>query len=156
MLKADLSQEIVVAKIRASACEFDTTPTALKVLKIANVPDAVILAMVEAPSGLPTQDSTVVTSEGHSSSEPTKESAAMEKQTDERKREGVQKATDDFDDCRVRSQNEYDKKMNVIGTMALSPMMRIYAASKLKQNLDVELRACRSQYESRLKALKAE
>src|SRR6202035_1647045 len=53
MLKAGLSQDIVIAKIRASACEFDTAPAALRVLKDANVPDAVILAMVQAPSGLP-------------------------------------------------------------------------------------------------------
>jgi hypothetical protein len=51
MLKAGLSQEIVVAKINASACEFDTSPAALKALKSANVPDAIILAMVKAGSG---------------------------------------------------------------------------------------------------------
>ena len=46
MLNDDLSQEIVIAKIVASACEFDTSPAALKALKATNVPDAVILAMV--------------------------------------------------------------------------------------------------------------
>jgi len=44
MLKAGLSQEIVIAKINTSACEFDTSPGALKVLKMGNVPDAIILA----------------------------------------------------------------------------------------------------------------
>src|SRR5260370_14996504 len=51
MLSAGLSQEIVIAKIAASTCEFDTSPTALKALKAANVSDAVILAMVQAPTG---------------------------------------------------------------------------------------------------------
>src|ERR1700674_5736619 len=60
MLKASLSQEIVVAKIRASACEFDTSPAALKMLKTANIPEAVILAMVQAPTGRPTQGRTSV------------------------------------------------------------------------------------------------
>jgi hypothetical protein len=39
MLKAGLSQEIVIAKIKASSCEFDTAPTTLKELKAASVPD---------------------------------------------------------------------------------------------------------------------
>ena len=147
MLKAGLSQEIVIAKIHSSACEFDTTPAALEALKAANTPDAVILAMVEAPNGLPTRDRTAVTSEGHPSSEPIKNSAAAEKQTDEKKQDQAQKADDEFSDCKVRSQNEYDTKMNVIATMALSPMMRVYAANKLKQNLDAELQECRSQHE---------
>src|SRR5438128_216028 len=51
MLSAGLSQEIVIAKIAASTCEFDTSPAALKVLKATNVSDAVILAMVQAPTG---------------------------------------------------------------------------------------------------------
>jgi hypothetical protein len=51
MLSAGLSQEIVIAKIAASNCEFDTSPAALKVLKATNISDAVILAMVQAPTG---------------------------------------------------------------------------------------------------------
>ena len=58
MLSAGLSQEIVIAKIAASACEFDTSPAALKVLKTTNVPDAVILAMVQAPAGSRRQELT--------------------------------------------------------------------------------------------------
>lgn len=50
MLNDDLSQEIVIARIAASACEFDTSPAALKALKATNVPDTVILAMIQAPS----------------------------------------------------------------------------------------------------------
>src|SRR5579863_4168835 len=57
MLGAGLSQEIVIAKIAASTCEFDTSPAALKILKAANVSDAVILAMVKkAPTGSRTQE----------------------------------------------------------------------------------------------------
>jgi hypothetical protein len=50
MLSAGLSQEVVIAKIAASACEFDTSPAALKAPKAGNVPGAVILAMVQAPT----------------------------------------------------------------------------------------------------------
>jgi hypothetical protein len=50
MLKAELSQEVVIAKIKSSNCRFDTSPDALKALKTSNVPNAVILAMVQAPA----------------------------------------------------------------------------------------------------------
>ncbi len=49
MVKAGIGSEIIVAKIKASSCAFDTSPEALKRLKSAAVPDAVILAMVQAP-----------------------------------------------------------------------------------------------------------
>ena len=48
MLKAGLAIDIVVAKINASVCKFDTSPTALADLKAASVPEGVILAMVQA------------------------------------------------------------------------------------------------------------
>ncbi len=51
MLKAGLTPEIVVAKIKSSSTSFDTSAAALKELKEAGVPDEVILAMVQAPSG---------------------------------------------------------------------------------------------------------
>ena len=60
MLKAGLSQEIVIAKINASACEFDTSPAVLKALKTANIPEAVILAMVQAPIEMPMRGRTSV------------------------------------------------------------------------------------------------
>jgi hypothetical protein len=50
MVKTGLPTEIVVAKIKSSACNFDTSPEKLKELKAAAVPDSVILAMVEASS----------------------------------------------------------------------------------------------------------
>jgi hypothetical protein len=52
MLTSGLSTEIVIAKIKASACKFDTAPAALQELKTAGVPEAVIMAMVQAPVGV--------------------------------------------------------------------------------------------------------
>lgn len=49
MLGAGLTAEVVIAKLKSSKCDFDTSPNALKALKPANVPDGVILAMVQAP-----------------------------------------------------------------------------------------------------------
>ncbi len=48
MVKAGLSSEVIVAKIKSSTCEFDTSSTELADLKKAGVPDAVILVMVQA------------------------------------------------------------------------------------------------------------
>lgn len=49
--KAGLPEQVLVAKIKASQCEFDTSPARLRELKSSGVADAVILAMVEAPNG---------------------------------------------------------------------------------------------------------
>jgi hypothetical protein len=49
MVKAGLGAEIIIAKIKATSCSFDTDPATLKTLKDAGVPDSVILAMVQAP-----------------------------------------------------------------------------------------------------------
>lgn len=49
MLSADISQEVIIAKIHSSEADFDTSPNALASLKAAHVPDSVILAMVQAP-----------------------------------------------------------------------------------------------------------
>jgi hypothetical protein len=51
MLKAGLAPEIIKAKIKASVTRFDTSPDTLQELKKAGVPDAIILAMVQAPFG---------------------------------------------------------------------------------------------------------
>ena len=48
MVRAGLVPEIIVAKIKATTCAFDTSPTVLKELKEAGVSDTVILAMVQA------------------------------------------------------------------------------------------------------------
>jgi hypothetical protein len=45
-----LGSDVIIAKIKSSPCEFDTTPGALQKLKTAGVSDKVILAMVQAPS----------------------------------------------------------------------------------------------------------
>lgn len=225
MLNDDLSQEIVIDKIASSACEFDTSPAALKALKATNVPDAVILAMVQAPTGSRRQELTnagpsaparidckhtrpvsvysapwtqqnysgrdsveafkvkcgdkitllnpgdkqgwlkIRTADGQvgyisfvlvsreRSAESTQEGHPS---SESKKREGTQKASDDLEDCRVRFQNEYDAKINAINTIALAPMVRVAASRRLKENLDGELRECRSQYELRLKAIDGE
>jgi len=46
LVKAGLSADIILAKIRTSACDFDTSPAALEKLKASEVPANVILAMV--------------------------------------------------------------------------------------------------------------
>jgi hypothetical protein len=53
MNKAGLPAEILVAKIKSSQCNFETSPASLQSLKTAGVGDNVILAMVEAPVGQP-------------------------------------------------------------------------------------------------------
>ncbi|MHB8216875.1 MAG: hypothetical protein ACYDDS_12435 [Candidatus Sulfotelmatobacter sp.] len=60
MLKAGLSSEIVAAKIRASSCHFDTSPSALKDMKGNSVPDDVVLAMIQAPLQAPSANASVV------------------------------------------------------------------------------------------------
>jgi hypothetical protein len=52
MLKAGLSSEVVIAKIKSSAFAFDTSPQTLQELKMAGVPEAVVLAMIESPPKL--------------------------------------------------------------------------------------------------------
>src|ERR1700746_2424282 len=47
--KIGLPTEVLVAKIKSSQCNFDTSPASLQALKTAGVNDTVILAMVEAP-----------------------------------------------------------------------------------------------------------
>jgi hypothetical protein len=49
MHKAGLPAEVLVAKIRSSSCDFDTSPAALGALKSAGIADSIILSMVEAP-----------------------------------------------------------------------------------------------------------
>src|SRR6267142_1080464 len=49
VVKVGLSSEVILAKIKASNSNFDTSPAALKELKSANVHDTIILAIVQAP-----------------------------------------------------------------------------------------------------------
>jgi hypothetical protein len=53
MNKAGLPSAILVAKIKSSQSNFDTSSASLQALKAAGLGDGVILAMVEAPSGQP-------------------------------------------------------------------------------------------------------
>jgi hypothetical protein len=53
MNRTGLSPEILVAKIKSSQCNFDTSPASLQALKAAGLGDSVILAMVEAPNEQP-------------------------------------------------------------------------------------------------------
>src|ERR1700747_1610493 len=53
MHKMGLTPETLVAKVKSSQCNFDTSPASLQVLKTAGGGDNVILAMVEAPVGEP-------------------------------------------------------------------------------------------------------
>jgi hypothetical protein len=50
MSSSGLPPEVLVAKIKSSQCNFDTSPAQLQQLKSSGLPDTVILAMVEAPS----------------------------------------------------------------------------------------------------------
>ena len=48
MVQAGLSADVILAKISKSTCAFDTSTEGLMALKAANVPDGVILAMINA------------------------------------------------------------------------------------------------------------
>lgn len=60
MVKADLSPEVIITKIRTSRCHFDTTPSVLAELKQSGVPNDVLLAMINAPYGAPRPEPTPV------------------------------------------------------------------------------------------------
>lgn len=47
LVRAGLSETVIIAKIRNAPCAFDTAPEALKDLQLAGVPDAVIVAMLD-------------------------------------------------------------------------------------------------------------
>lgn len=51
MIAAALAPDVIIAKIKSSACNFETTPAALEQLKAAGVPEAVLVAMLNAPRG---------------------------------------------------------------------------------------------------------
>lgn len=52
MVKAGMSADVVIAKIKTSVSQFDTSPSALVSLNEAGVPDAVLLEMVRNPHGV--------------------------------------------------------------------------------------------------------
>jgi hypothetical protein len=49
MVESKIAPEVVVEKIKASPCDFDTSPAALGRLKEAGVPDSLLLVMVMSP-----------------------------------------------------------------------------------------------------------
>ena len=51
MTGAKIAPEVIVAKIKISPCVFDTFPPVVKSLKSRGVPNSVLQAMIEAPSG---------------------------------------------------------------------------------------------------------
>lgn len=53
MVEAQLAAEVIVEKVKASPCDFDTSPAALARLKGAGVPDALLLLMVMSPKCAP-------------------------------------------------------------------------------------------------------
>ena len=56
MMRSGLTADVIVAKIKSSETNFDTTPNGLAELKAANVPDSVMLAMVKGPSPAATSE----------------------------------------------------------------------------------------------------
>jgi integrase len=48
LIQAGMPTEIIAAKIKGSKCQFDTSIEAMKALRAASVPDAILLAMVRA------------------------------------------------------------------------------------------------------------
>jgi len=64
MLKAGLTADVVIAKIKSSQTDFDTSPFALAELKTANVPDEVILAMVKGPATISAPNSEALNADG--------------------------------------------------------------------------------------------
>lgn len=56
MVKAGLSTEVIIAKIKTSRCNFDTEPSVLAEMKHTGVPNEVLQAMIEAPYGAPRQE----------------------------------------------------------------------------------------------------
>ena len=53
MVESKLSAEVIVEKIKASPCDFDTSPAALGRMKGAGVPDSLLLVMVMSPKCAP-------------------------------------------------------------------------------------------------------
>jgi hypothetical protein len=56
MVKAQLPSDVIISKIKKSRCHFDTEPSVLSELKNNGVPNDVLLAMVNAPYGMPRQE----------------------------------------------------------------------------------------------------
>src|SRR5215207_3927691 len=53
LVEAKIATEVVAEKIKTSACDFDTSPDALRALRDAGVPDSLLLVMVMSPKCAP-------------------------------------------------------------------------------------------------------
>lgn len=53
MVKAGVSDEVIIAKIKVARCNFDTEPSVLAELKQRGISNQVLMAMVQAPYGAP-------------------------------------------------------------------------------------------------------
>jgi hypothetical protein len=58
LVKAAVAPDVIIAKIKSSACNFETTPAALERLKADGVPEAVILVMLNSPAAPIVPDTT--------------------------------------------------------------------------------------------------
>jgi hypothetical protein len=56
ILTPSLSNEVIIAKIKTSRCNFDTDPSILAEMKHNGVPNEVLRAMIEAPYGPPRRE----------------------------------------------------------------------------------------------------
>jgi hypothetical protein len=79
MYKSGLPQDVLLAKIKSSHCNFDTSPAQLKQLKAAGLGDAVILAMVEVPAAhVPTSAASATVSTGAEATPPAAEGSHLD------------------------------------------------------------------------------
>jgi hypothetical protein len=58
MVRAGLSPEVIISKIKTSRCNFETDPSLLTEMKQKGVPNEVLRAMIDAPYGPPQQQKT--------------------------------------------------------------------------------------------------
>src|SRR5437879_9620352 len=66
MHRAGLNDEVISEKVRTSACDFDTSPTALADLKPAGVSDSLVVEMIRCESrGGPKEESPTADAYGH-------------------------------------------------------------------------------------------
>jgi hypothetical protein len=82
MVKAGLSEEVVIAKIRACGCQLDTSTAALSKLKDSGIPDSIAVAMIETSSavaaGAAANNSSAIPIESNSSENDASHAAATD------------------------------------------------------------------------------
>lgn len=80
MVKAGLSEEVILAKIRVCGCQFDTSTAALSRLKASGVPDSIVVAMIQVSSvaGAAAANTRAVPAESNSSENGAPQAAATD------------------------------------------------------------------------------